>query len=413
MKGIPLALKYPKLATEWHPTKNGNLTPNDISGGSEKKVWWKCPKGEDHEWETSPNKRTSRGDGCTICSNRKIVKSNCLNTTHPEVANEWHETKNTKNKYNVSGGSNEYAWWKCSKNENHIWKAKISNRTINKNGCPYCSNLKRGERRKNAKFEKSIARLYPEISKFWDYDSNIKKPETIYPTSSIKYYWFCDKKEHPNYLMGVAERIKSKYNCPICAKEGAIKSKLTAKKEQSFGVKFPHLLNEWDYKKNGSVSPFSINPFSHRKYWWICKINKDHIYQCSLSNKTNQSSNCPFCRGLKVNYTNSLQVVNPKLAEEWHKTKNTISPNEVSIKSHKKIWWQCKKNIKHIWLTSISNRQNTGCPYCVGQKTLIEDSVGKLYPKLLNEWDFEKNLNHNPYELSPKSGALIWAKIYF
>ena len=36
---------YPDLVKEWHPTKNGDLTPNDFTHGSGKKVWWLCPKG--------------------------------------------------------------------------------------------------------------------------------------------------------------------------------------------------------------------------------------------------------------------------------------------------------------------------------------------------------------------------------
>lgn len=42
---------YRKLVKEWHPTKNGDLKPSDFTAGSGQKVWWKCPKGDDHEWE--------------------------------------------------------------------------------------------------------------------------------------------------------------------------------------------------------------------------------------------------------------------------------------------------------------------------------------------------------------------------
>ena len=45
-----LAETHPELATEWHPTKN-SLLPWQVSAGSNKKVWWKCEKGPDHEWE--------------------------------------------------------------------------------------------------------------------------------------------------------------------------------------------------------------------------------------------------------------------------------------------------------------------------------------------------------------------------
>ena len=89
-----LAETHPEVAKQWHPNLNGDLTPYDFTPGSGKKVWWKCPEGDDHEWEKSINKRAGRGDGCLICSNRKIVNSNCLSTTHPEIAEQWHPTKN-------------------------------------------------------------------------------------------------------------------------------------------------------------------------------------------------------------------------------------------------------------------------------------------------------------------------------
>ena len=54
-----VAETHPEIAQQWHSTKNGDLTPNDVSYGSDKKVWWKCPEGDDHEWISSVQKRTS------------------------------------------------------------------------------------------------------------------------------------------------------------------------------------------------------------------------------------------------------------------------------------------------------------------------------------------------------------------
>ena len=44
---------YPRLLAEWHPTKNGDLFPDEVSYGSGKRIWWICPKGPDHVWETA------------------------------------------------------------------------------------------------------------------------------------------------------------------------------------------------------------------------------------------------------------------------------------------------------------------------------------------------------------------------
>jgi hypothetical protein len=55
----------PKLAKQWHPTKNGNLTPKDCTPNSNKKVWWICDKG--HDWSAKIYNR-SHGSGCPYCS---------------------------------------------------------------------------------------------------------------------------------------------------------------------------------------------------------------------------------------------------------------------------------------------------------------------------------------------------------
>lgn len=64
-----LATLNPKIASEWHPTLNGNLTPNDITINSGKRVWWKCEEC-DHEWYVSPNNR-KKGTGCAECNESK------------------------------------------------------------------------------------------------------------------------------------------------------------------------------------------------------------------------------------------------------------------------------------------------------------------------------------------------------
>ncbi|MDB3883712.1 zinc-ribbon domain-containing protein, partial [Candidatus Marinimicrobia bacterium] len=46
-KEYNLAVLYPNIAKEWHSTKNGGLTPFDVTPGSGKKVWWICKKGHE------------------------------------------------------------------------------------------------------------------------------------------------------------------------------------------------------------------------------------------------------------------------------------------------------------------------------------------------------------------------------
>lgn len=46
---VNLSITHPSIAAEWHPTKNGNLTPDKVLAGSKKKVWWLCKA--NHCWQ--------------------------------------------------------------------------------------------------------------------------------------------------------------------------------------------------------------------------------------------------------------------------------------------------------------------------------------------------------------------------
>lgn len=137
-----------KLISEWHSTKNTNLEPSKISIGSHKKVWWKCPVAEDHEWEASPKNRTTISErnrgGCPCCAGTKIVLSNCLAVLQPVLAAEWHPIKNgSLTPYEVLAGGHKKVWWKCC--FGHEWQAKIKSRVYRHDGCPIC-NQSKGEK---------------------------------------------------------------------------------------------------------------------------------------------------------------------------------------------------------------------------------------------------------------------------
>ena len=50
--------EHPELVSEWHPTKNGELKPDEVTYGSHKKIWWLCPKG--HSYNSIIYDRTSK-----------------------------------------------------------------------------------------------------------------------------------------------------------------------------------------------------------------------------------------------------------------------------------------------------------------------------------------------------------------
>ena len=129
-----LKTKYPLLSTEWHSIKNGNLKPENVSCGSNEKVWWLCEKG--HEWYASIHPRT-KGVNCPYCSNQKVLKNfNDLESKYPILALEWHPTKNEELLPSmVTYGLGKKVWWLCKKG--HEWEASIKHRK-NGSGCPFC-----------------------------------------------------------------------------------------------------------------------------------------------------------------------------------------------------------------------------------------------------------------------------------
>ena len=70
------------------------MTPDSVTFGSNKKVWWKGACG--HEWETSIKARSS-GEKCPICSGARVIEGiNDLSTLKPELASAWSEKNEIK-----------------------------------------------------------------------------------------------------------------------------------------------------------------------------------------------------------------------------------------------------------------------------------------------------------------------------
>ena len=127
-----LKVQKPHLASEWHPTKNAGLTPDKVTPGSNKKVWWKCKFG--HEWRASVVNRK----GCPYCSNKAVGDENNLAKTLPELAVEWHPTRNGKLRpEHVTAGSGKSVWWLCQ--FGHEWRTAVVTRSGLGTGCPKCS----------------------------------------------------------------------------------------------------------------------------------------------------------------------------------------------------------------------------------------------------------------------------------
>lgn len=159
---------------------------------------------------------------------------------------------------------------------------------------------------KSRREEDSLEFLYPDLVKEWHPTKNQFSPRDLKPNSCKPACWICPNGHE--WVFPIFHRTKWSRSCPQCSH--------VAKKPLS--VKNPKLSQEWHPTKNKPITPDQIWPNSSRKVWWKCQ--KGHEWEAIIADR-NQGIGCPICKKRKIE-ENSLEIINPKLAQEWHPTKN-------------------------------------------------------------------------------------------
>lgn len=348
-----LAAMHPELVREWSD-KNLPLTPDKITYGSNKIVWWKAACG--HEWQTSVKAR-SKGENCPICSGARVIEGiNDLATLKPELAQEWSE-KNEIKPTEVSIGSHKKVMWKCR--HGHEWGASVKSRTINGTGCPYCSHNKVLEGFND------LASQMPEVAAEWSEKNYPLLPTMVTPFANKKVWWRCSK-GHEWHMLISTRSGGSK--CPYCS--GII----LLKGFNDFATRQPQLAEEWS-DRNLPLTPDMVNEKSRKNVWWKCR-------ECGNEWKSVvyariKGTVCPVCadRAVLPGY-NDLATTDAHLLDEWDYERNKdITPTAVSRNSMKSVWWKC--SLGHSWRAKIYERtvEEKGCPVC-------EQEYRSVFPQL-------------------------------
>ena len=523
-----LATLFPNLAVEWAYDLNGDLFPSNVTRGSQKKVMWRCEKG--HTWDAQINSRVA-GQGCPYCNNRRVLKGyNDLATVEPEIAAEWHPTKNGDLRpENIISGSKQYAWWKCGVC-GYEWRTAIGNRKRG-NGCPSCAHVVL------VSGKNDVETNYPMLAREWDYSRNILKPSEVACHSRKRIAWICPRGHE--YTAVVSDRVKGT-GCPICSQErrvsfpekavlyylkksfdrvesnyhtdwlgkfeldvflpdysigieydgvyghsnkthvardnrknavcrhngvtlirirehGCPPTDLDASseyimeendkiedmipivfrfingitgrtfeipsvdidqdqndiyaliefsdKENSLQNAAPDVAKLWHPTKNKKLTPDNVSCKSSKVVWWLGPCG--HEWKSPVAYE-GQSGLCPYCSNKRVlRGFNDLVTANPALASEWDAERNgTKRPEDYVAGAHNRVWWKCAKG--HSWQASITSRnQGRGCPICTNRVVLQGYNDVASFPKLLIDWDYEKN------SLQPEMVCIGSQKSYF
>ena len=287
------------LLQQWDTEKNAPDTPQTVSYGSNRKMWWRCDKG--HSWQASIYSRTS-GSGCPYCGGKKVGQGNDLASLYPELAAQWDARKNAPRKPSeFSAGSHTLAWWLCEKG--HSWRAQIKSR-VSGCGCPVCMG------RLVVAGANSLADVAPELSRQWDMDKNAPlTPRQVTAGTMRKVWWRCALGH--SWRAAVSPRVRQGVGCPYCAGRKVLPG------FNDLASKAPAVAAQWHPVLNGSLTPEMVMVSSHRRVWWQCP--QGHVWRALVYSRTGeQRCGCPVCGGSlggarRARYEQALREARSKL----------------------------------------------------------------------------------------------------
>jgi len=461
-----LAVLFPDLLKEWHYELNIGIDPYKIHPKSGQKVWWKCSKDDSHEpWEAVVASRAN-GVGCPRCGGKIITSERSLAFVYPELAKEWHPTKNTMNPDEVFAVSNNKAWWICLKDPNHpSWEAKIANR-VKGDGCPYCSGHRLSD-------DNRLSKICPDLVNEWHPLKNGSlTPDDVSFGTRSKVWWQCKANPSHEWKASVANRSKGR-GCPHC-KQSSLEIRVYTELKTVFpdamireqvnnqecdvfipSIRFAieidgcdwhinriekdknknrilnkanvfllrirdnglPLINEYDIQYNIDKKDEKTDLGLLKKIFAIAQEKcldstansqiADYLQRDTLANNSEYAT-LLYCAVLPGR---SLLEKHPEVAKEWHPTKNLkLGPEHVTHSSGRKAWWQCSIDPSHEWEAYIANRsKGHGCPYCTNQKPTESNNLAVRYPDLVSEWHYPLN-ELKPEDFLPNSSRKVWWK---
>ena len=406
-----LMTTHPDIAAQWD-YENNILEPQNITYGSNEVVWWKCSLG--HKYQMSVHKKVSRNVICPVCSGHKTVPGiNDFETAYPEMAKEWHPTKNGDLKPSVISKKNgRRIWWQCG--HGHEWQATVRDRVIDNTGCPFCS-----ARRLTSYSEQAIyyyiKKLYPDaINRFKDDFDNGMELDIYIPSIRLGVEfdgaaWHCGEDAY--------RREREKY--AICKRKGIalIRVKEITEENRLDVADAVYIIEKKRNKKElAEVIQAILDSIDRESNMWTRK-NPYH-FRSKIDVNLERDGN--EIREFLTIIPNSLEKLRPDLAKEWHPTRNgKLTPGMFGINSNDYAWWKCS-TCGHEWRTTIIHRggkRNSGCPECskvIRGKTFTKikvkenGSLAENNPLLAAEWHPLKNESLLPTDIASKCNKKVW-----
>ena len=204
----------------------------------------------------------------------------------------------------------------------------------------------------------------PGVAAEWDVASNAYlAPETDGYAANKKAWWICPAGHR--YDMMLQSRTLDGQGCPYC------KGKRVLAGFNDLATTHPHVLTKWDFEKNTEFTPQQLTASTHKEVWWKCE--KGHSWQARVQSITGLKSGttgCPYCNGKRAEKgVNDLATLRPEIAAQWCYERNELTPDQVTVGSKRRVWWECAEG--HKWQAIIfarTGKSSSGCPICSRKK---------------------------------------------
>lgn len=200
-------------------SEQNNISPFEITKGSEKELFFKCIEKDYHPDYISTPSKIINGNRCPYCAHKIIhpldsfAQYHIDNTDKDFLLKYWDE-KNIINPYNIPPfQNNKHIYIKCQNIPYHIYKTTPSNFSMG-HRCPYCNHIS-----EKVHYLDSLGSIYPEINNIWS-SKNKMTPYDLRCKSHKKIWLKCSAGKHADYQRKVSDYINNKArHCPECTKE--------------------------------------------------------------------------------------------------------------------------------------------------------------------------------------------------
>jgi rubrerythrin len=312
-----LAVFFPEIAAEWHPTRNHDLTPRGVTPFSNRMVWWRCSVA--HSFRQVVNKRTRRGDQCPECWSRS-------SRTQNRVAAEM-ET--------VFGTVEQNA--KVEGHEVDVWLPEFHLGFEIDGNYHHTNRLTQDTAKSEALATAGVRLIRLRDDQLPPIDGDVvlfhvevEKPhiDQLLELSGITTQEVSDYIETDGFLNeeGYRELNKQLRSVPI---------------EKSLLHLSPDVAAEWDYEANHPIRPEEVSNQANDEYFFICP-RCGSSYEARVDHRTGVTkSGCECNRGRRFTEKVSLAALYPEIAAHWDEEGNTVSPWDIGPWDTETRLWKC------------------------------------------------------------------------